>query len=310
MDVAKIMERLRVSPGPPPLPSLYMLSGMSKEEGKAFSQEWPSLPLERRRAIIRKLMEISEASFEVDFNLVFRLCLNDEDEEVREQALEGLWEDESLSLLRSLLGLLKGDPSAAVRAQAAGSLGRFVLKAELEESDEGWIAEVRQALLSTIRDPQEALEVRRRAIEAIAYWEEEEVCQIIEAAYAHQDHKMRASALFAMGRNLDPRWSDTLLQELEGSDPEMRYEAVRACGELELRRAVPALIVLAKGPDREVQEMALWALGQIGGEKARRALMAFCQSEDEVLAEAAEEALSELEFGEGIIEIPIYEDDT
>jgi HEAT repeat protein len=79
---------------------------------------------------------------------------------------------------------------------------------------------------------------------------------------------------------------------------------------LELRRAVPALIALAKGSDREVQEMALWALGQIGGEKARRALLAFCQSEDEVLAEGAEEALSELEFGKGIFEIPIYEDDT
>ncbi len=308
--MAKIMERLRVSPGSPPLSSLYMLSGMSKEEGKAFSREWPSLPVARRRSIVRKLVEISEASFEVDFSLVFRLCLSDEDEEVRGQALEGLWEDESLSLLRSLLKLLKGDHSAAVRAQAADSLGRFVLKAELEELDEGWIAEVRQALLSTIRDPQEALEVRRRAIEAIAYWEEEGVCQIIEATYAHRDRTMRASALFAMGRNLDPRWGDTLLRELENPDPGMRYEAARACGELELKRAVPALIALAKGPDREVQEVALWALGQIGGERARRALLAFCQSEDEVLAEAAEEALSELEFGKGIFEIPIYEDDT
>jgi len=279
---------------------------MSKREIEALRAAWPRLPVERRRTILHALVEITEASFEADFNSIFRFCLSDEDEEIRAQAIEGLWEDESISILRSLIGLLRGEPSFLVRARAAAGLGRFVLLAELDELDSELGAEVREALLHTINNPQEVLEVRRRAVEAISFSGEEGVREIIEAAYQDETQEMRVSAVFAMGRSIDPYWGETLLRELKTPDPEMRYEAARACGELELKEAVPTLARLINDADREVQGAAIWALGRIGGRGARGVLRACCESDDEVVAKAAEEALSELEFAEGIFKIPIY----
>jgi HEAT repeat protein len=303
------LEGLGASEASLSISNLYILSGISKREMEVFRGAWPRLPLERRRAILRALVEITEASFEADFNSIFRFCLNDEDEEVRAQAIEGLWEDESVSISRALIGLLRGDSSPLVRARAAAGLGRFVLLAELDELDSELGAEVREVLLCTINNPQEVLEVRRRAVEAISFSGEEGVRKIIEAAYQEEAPKMRASAVFAMGRSVDPYWGEILLRELGNLDPEMRYEAARACGELELKEAVPILARLINDADREVQGAAVWALGQIGGQGARRVLRACCESDDEIVAEAAEEALSELEFSEGIFEIPIYEEE-
>lgn len=306
MNFKGFLEGLGAREAPLSLSNLYILSGMSKREMEAFRGVWPRLPVERRRAILHALAEISGASFEADFNSILRFCLSDEDEEVRAQAIEGLWEDESISILRSLIGLLRGDPSSLVRAKAAAGLGRFVLLAELDELDNELGAEVRELLLRTINNPQELLEVRRRAVEAISFSGEEGVRKIIETAYQDEAQKMRVSALFAMGRSVDPYWGKTLLRELKNPDPEMRHEAARACGELELKEALPTLARLVNDADREVQGATIWALGQIGGQRARRLLRACCESDDEIVAEAAEEALSELEFAEGIFEIPIY----
>ena len=88
-------------------------------------------------------------------------------------------------------------------------------------------------------------------------------------------------------------------QELFSPRPELRYEAARACGELQLGEVVPELEELIDDFDLEVQEAALWALGQIGGSRAREVLEYYCDVEDEATRVAAEAALDELEFLHG-----------
>jgi hypothetical protein len=122
---------------------------------------------------------------------------------------------------------------------------------------------------------------------------------LISAAYAAPEEKVRISAIFAMGRSADSRWARQVCQELSSPNPELRYEAARACGELQLSEAVSELEELADDADREVQEAALWALGQIGGEKARQILERYCHTQDEATRTAAEAALDELEFMHG-----------
>jgi HEAT repeat protein len=107
---------------------------------------------------------------------------------------------------------------------------------------------------------------------------------------------MRISAVFAMGRSADSRWAPQVKQELFSPNPEMRYEAARACGELQISDTVTDLAELTEDVDPEVQEAALWALGQIGGDKAREILQRYCESECEATRVAAEAALDELEF--------------
>ena len=285
--------------------SLYGLSGMDRAETLLFQKAWPSMAVERRRQIINFLVEIAEASFEVNFGPVFRFCLGDEDESVRAAAIEGLWEDHDTALIDTLISLLRDDPSIPVRAGAATSLGRYVLPGELEEIKTQYLALVREALLETIHSPVEHLEVQRRAVEAIAYSSEEDVQEIIETAYYDEDEKKRASAVFAMGRSADPSWSDLVIGELQSSRPEMRYEAAMACGELELAAATPLLANLVNDPDREVQGAAIWALGQIGGNEARRILYDCYREDDEFLCEAVEEALEQLDFMRGVLDISL-----
>jgi HEAT repeat protein len=106
---------------------------------------------------------------------------------------------------------------------------------------------------------------------------------------------MRVSALFAMGRSYDERWHEAVLRSLDDDDAEIRFEAARAAGELEIRAAVPALVRLASGGDREVTEVAVWSLGEIGGLEAKRALSALArraaQNDDHDLTEMIEDAL-------------------
>jgi len=289
--------------------SLYGLSGMDRAETLLFQKAWLSIAVERRCQIINLLVEIAEASFEVNFDRVFRLCLGDEDEKVRAAAIEGLWEDHDTALLNPLITMLRDDSSISVRAGAAASLGRFVLLGELDKIKARPFALVREALLETIRSPFEHLEVRRRAIEAIAYSGDEGVREIIETAYYDEDERMRTSAVFAMGRSADPDWSDLVINELESSRPEMRYEAAMACGELELAVATPLLANLVNDPDREVQGAAIWALGQIGGNEARRILYDCYREDDEFLCEAVEEALEQLDFMRGVLDISLEDID-
>lgn len=304
-DFEKLLQQIGDTEDRLSISSLYNLSRMDRGETLLFQKAWPSMAVERRRQIINFLVEIAEASFEVDFGQVFRFCLNDEDAEVREAAIEGLWEDNDTALIPPLITMMQDDSSVAVRARAAISLGRYVLWGELGKIKAGPFTLVREALLEIIHSPYEDLEVRRRAIESIAYSSQEGVREIIEAAYYHEDEKMRASAVFAMGRSADLYWADLVIGELENARPEMRYEAAMACGELELSAAIPLLAALTNDPDREVLEATIWALGQIGGDQARQTLYDCYREADEFLRDAVEEALEHLEFMHGFPEISL-----
>ena len=288
---------------------LYLLSAMTREQLAYFQEVWPSIEAGRRRLVIQSLVELTELSFEVNFDPIFLVALGDGDSEVRVAAIEGLWENEDQALIGPLVHLLRADEASGVRAAAAVALARFVLLGELEKIDRAPSMLAEQALLETLHSAEEDLEVRRRTVEAISYSGEAGVREIIEAAYYDEDEKMQTSALFAMGRSADPYWRKLLVQELENPDPELRFEAARACGELENELAISRLIPMSMSdPDREVQQAAVSALGRIGGREAREALEAFYESEDEVLSVAAAEALDGMDVLGESVGIPLYED--
>jgi HEAT repeat protein len=278
------------------LSNLYILSKMDQDSLEIFRETWLTISAQRRRSIMQNLVEISEVNFEVDFDPVFLLGLGDENAEVRALAINGLWENQNPALIVPLLHLLRTDETALVRAAAATALGRFIYLSEVEKLDPDRVIPVKEALLETIYQPAENVEVRRRAIESIAYSSEPRIIQIIENAYYDDDEEMQVSAIFAMGRNADKCWRSRVIAELDNANSEIRFEAARACGELEATEAVSKLITLIgdNDTDLEVQEMAIWALGRIGGPIAREALEQCLYSETETLALAAEEALEEL----------------
>jgi HEAT repeat protein len=277
--------------------ALGALSSANKRDLEKFAQTWVRLPVERRRRAAQMLVDLAEDNIELDYDALFRYLLNDEDAPVRVSAIEGLWEDEDPALVKPLVGSLRSDPNAAVRAAAADSLGRFMLLAEYGRLPQSPHADlVYESLLATIHDSAEDIAVRRRAVEALAYSSRACVRDVIAAAYADDDADMRVSAVAAMGHSADAHWRKMVASELDSRDPRMRFEAARATGELEDRAAVPRLIEMLDDPDREVQMVTITALGQIGSRAAMDALTRTAASDDEVLRELANDALQEVRF--------------
>ena len=281
---------------------LAVLNGLSnarKPDAARFAAAWPTIPVERRREVMKALGALGMESFEVEFTPLYRTALADGDAAVRTSAVNNLWESESEEFIPPFVQLLTTDEDTEVRAAAATGLGKYMFLAEMEELDEEPTERVREALLATIHSKTEAELVRRRAIEAISFLDGDEVRAIIENAYNDPSEEMQASAVFAMGRNLDPYWSGTVLLELQNANPRIRQQAAWASGELELKQAVPLLVSLLDDKDREVLLNTVHALGQIGGPVAQRALELVADGDDEELTEAATDALDELIFQGG-----------
>lgn len=272
---------------------LYRLSEPAPVELMAFKAIWDEVPVERKRKLVARLVETSEVSIEVDFREVALFTLQDEDAEVRRHSVEALWEDERPVTMRTLIRLLENDPDLEVRAAAAQSLGRFVLAGEMGTIPEATAHEAVNTLLEVIMAGDEAPEVHRRALESVAYSGRDEVSSLIEEATEHLDIKMRASAVFAMGRSADERWAEHVLAALHSDEAEIIYEAARAAGELLLADAIVDLIRLATSEDTEIQMSAIWSLGEIGGNSARQALMELAETEaDDPILDAIEDALN------------------
>lgn len=299
-NFAKVLEQLQDVTHPFPAPLLYHFSDLTDKDLAAFEKVWPTLPVERRQNLITDLNELAEANYEVSFEAVFRHMLTDVDAEVRAVAVRGLWESEDDALLQTFVRLLRSDPDVGVRAAAASALGRFVYLGELEELGPTQKELAEDALLNVIHGSDD-LEVRRRALEAIAFSAHPDVPDLIATAYAAPEQKHRVSAVFAMGRSADPRWKPQVQAELTSASPELRFEAVRAAGELEIAETVDALSTLVDDADIQVREAAIWSLSQIGGEDARETLLNLLENtEDESEQEFIEEALENLDFNEGV----------
>jgi HEAT repeat protein len=289
---------LRDTKRPLSVAKLVNLSDLSREEVGVFKREWPGIDVVRRRQIVEQMVELAEDNFELDFDAIYRVGINDADSEVKVKAIEGLMECEDRSLIEPLIGLLLGDLEHSVRAAAAVALGTFALLDEFGELTASDAEKVEKALFSAFNNNKEEMDVRRRALEAISTLSRPQVEELIRQAYQSDSLDLKASALCAMGLNCNPTWLSTMLQELGNPNSRIRFEAARACGELESEETVPKLIELIHDSDFEVQMSAIESLGKIGGNRAKEALRECLDSEDEAIIEAAQNALDEMKFWE------------
>lgn len=277
---------------------LANLSDLSPEEVDSFDGAWPGIDVERRRQIAGRLMELVEDNLELDFDAIFRSCLADSDSVVRSRAAEGLGLSEERSVIDPLVSLLLEDEDYTVRAAAADALGIFAMQAELGKLPQSDASKVEEALLTAFNSSVEHPIVRCRVLEAISPLEKPHVEDMIRQAYRSDTVEFQVSAIYSMGRNCNPGWLPILLTELRSSDAQLRFQAARACGELEEEEAVPHLLELTRDSDAEVQMSAIEALGRIGGDEAREVLQEFLDSPSESIREAAQDALDEIGFWE------------
>ncbi len=273
-----------------------LFSDLDRAKLAVVRRAWPKWPLETRRKLVATMNELGEQNIEYHFGRALKLGLRDDDATVRTDAITGLWEDESEDVLSFLVNEGVRDPNLGVREATMRALARFSQLVAEEEIDLRWFTPLRATLLEFVRG-KDSIEVRQRALEALSvYTEDPAVTAEIERAYHSDSEVLRMSALYAMGRNLDGRWLNTIIAEMDSASPGMRYEATKASGEFGDRRAIPQLIERLGDDDREVQLTAVGAIGRIGGSASVNILKRLASSKDDVVREAAEEAIDEASF--------------
>lgn len=282
-----------------PNPRLINLSNLTAAEEKLLAQTWAGVETKVRRQIIQQLVELAEDNVGLNFDNIFRYCLSDSDADVRTKAIGGLWECEDVLLIAPLIERLNQDSSEEVQIAAATALGNFALLAEFNKIRSQYASLVAHSLLSTVGNKSKSVAVRCRALESVAALSRPEVRDAIERAYHSANRELKASAIYAMGRNGDISWLPILIPELSSADANMRGEAAAACGELAEKEATPYLVQLIDDVDAEVALAAIQALGKVGGAEAKKRLQQLLAEPEETIKQAAREALDELEAEEG-----------
>jgi len=275
------------------------LSALIDERYDAFKALWDSLGPARRLALLDTLHDEAEENAHLDFTPVWHLALVDDAARVRLAAINYSADEEGDWLVDPLLRLAAIDQDAGVRAAAAEALGRFAYLAEVGDLPDGRAAQIQRALLALVNRPEEPIAVRNNALASAGFFSTPEVTAAIRAAY--EDLELRQSALRAMGRQCDPAWTETLLDETRRGTAALREEAARAIGEIEDSRGVSRLLELLEDPTVGVRLAAIWALGEIGGEEAQEALIFCLEDSRDVVREAAEAALTELAGRDSIL---------
>lgn len=288
------------APFPPAM--VYYFSDIAQEDLDQLAVVWPEVWIERRRGLLEDMETLAESDTLLYFDPFAVLCLEDEDPVARATAIRLLWQSENADLVPLLLKRLQEDPEAIVRAAAATALGVFVELGELDKIKDATYQLVLDSLIKAHLDAKDEL-VRRRALESLGYASHPDIADFIRRAYDTNNEEWLQSALLAMGRSFDQRWTNPVLEMFNHPDSLVRYEAIRAAGELEAEQArEPIIDLLEEGTDDEdIYLAAIWSLSKIGGEGVRELIeYALEEVEDEDEIQFLEEALENLDFTEQV----------
>jgi HEAT repeat protein len=280
---------------------LHEFSDIGALELKTFLDVWPQVKPGRKLTLLEELDALAETDTLVSFDDVARALLTDPEPDVRTRAIRLLDEYEDPKVVPSYLDMLKNDPDLNVRVEAANALHLFVDLGELEEIPADIYHQVEDALLASAAS-EDNVRVRRVALESLGYSSRPEVSTLIDSAFHREDPAWQASALVAMGRSADERWTDAVTRSLVHVDDRIRKAAVQAAGELSLQAARPILLkMLGEEEDADILSAVIWSLSQIGGEDVRTYLENLLdQLEDDEQIAFLEEALDNLAFTEDL----------
>ena len=285
-----------------PFPKKYLslFSDIDSASLKLLLGDWPRISLTRKRTLLEELDALLHEDTIVSFDDFARALLTDPDASVRAGAMCLLAECEDVRLVPIYEKILTSDPNPEARAAAAQALNLFVDLGELDEIPESAYRRAEDALLAASRDVD--ADVRRRALESLGYSSREEVPPLIEAAIDREDPDWQVSALIAMGRSNDERWSEPVIRMMLSEDSNVRLEAVKTAGTLMLPAArLPLIRMLDEEDDSAILSAIIWSLSQIGGEDVRTYLQnLIAQTEDDDEVDFIEEALANLAFTEDL----------
>lgn len=209
--------------------------------------------------------------------------------------------DELVAALLEVLG--SADESDALRGRAAISLGPALDEADtygFQDAEDVENVPVSEEMFGRINDTLRALfqedtvprDVRRRILEASVRAPQEWHAEAIREAYASSDETWKLTAVFCM--KYVAGFDDEIMAALSGDADPIRYEALLAAGNRELKAAWPhvAAILEADHPDKDLLLAAIDAAATIRPEEAVDTLERFACHADGDVVDAAFMALA------------------
>jgi HEAT repeat protein len=289
---------------------LHRFSDMEPEDFSSLKKIWSRVHIERKITLLEDLEELEEHETTVVFDELAKFALNDENASVRVSAIKILWESPDIKLIPRLIDLMENDPDRLVRAEAVSALGIYVYKGELEEIPSETYAHIGDKLLKILMDPNDS-NIQRCALESLGFSMRQDVRYHIQKYFESNDIEWMKSALIAMGRSADTRWEKPIINMFNHPNADIRFEAIRAAGELELSSArEPLLNLLTQTNDLDDDTLAavVTSLSHIGGDEVHEALEDLLErTHDDVMTDHIEESMEYLDFVDGLPELNLFD---
>lgn len=288
---------------------LHRFSDISPADLAKLKKSWEGVTAERRASLFEDLEMLADSDTMLSMDTMARFGLNDSEARVREVSARMLWEVADVKMIPKLIYMMRNDPAEMVRASAASALGMYVYLGEIEEISADAFHTVEKALLDMMAGKDVDI-VRRRALESLGYSYHKSVQKYIQKAYNSTNNEWICSALFAMGRSSEEKWIPSVMEMFDHDDDRVKFEAIRAAGELGANTArEPLLKLLGEGiEDEELRMAVIWSLSQIGGEDVRETLENMMEeTEDDDEAAFLEEAIDNLFLTEGMDNLDMFD---
>ncbi len=278
---------------------IQSFSDLSEENLAQFRQTWNLLSNKRKEMFFELLLIEFMSNTLMDFSEIALIGLNDEDPIIRRGSLKLLMDNRKSYFLDRLISISKQDPDTEVRLDAISTLGYFLMDTDTAERGKNKAEKVLKTLESLMESPDKM--TRLRVMEALAYVDHPSIIPLVYASLTSDIDTEIASGLRAVQNSLNRRWAANVIENLDHPNPDVQYEAIKAVGELQLKRArnrILSLLARFDQLDDDILDATILTASQLGGNQVKEMIEMIEEifEDEEDMAELFEEAKSNLEL--------------
>ncbi len=278
---------------------IQSFSDLSEENLAQFRQTWNLLSNKRKEMFFELLLVEFMSNTLMDFSEIALIGLNDEDPIIRRGSLKLLMDNRKSYFLDQLISISNGDPDTEVRLDAISTLGYFLMDMEMAERRNNKAKKVLKTLESLMESPDKL--TRLRVMEALAYVDHPAIIPLVYASLTSNIDTEIASGLRAVQNSLNQRWAANVIENLDHPNPDVQYEAIKAVGELQLKRArnrILRLLAQFDQLDDDILDATILTASQLGGNQVREMIEMIEEvfEDEEDMVDLFEEAKSNLEL--------------
>ncbi|HPB40253.1 MAG TPA: HEAT repeat domain-containing protein [Flexilinea sp.] len=278
---------------------IQSFSDLSEENLAQFRQTWNLLSNKRKEMFFELLLVEFMSNTLMDFSEIALIGLNDEDPIIRRGSLKLLMDNRKSYFLDRLISISKQDPDTEVRLDAISTLGYFLMDTDTAERGKNKAEKVLKTLESLMESPDKM--TRLRVMEALAYVDHPSIIPLVYASLTSDIDTEIASGLRAVQNSLNRRWAANVIENLDHPNPDVQYEAIKAVGELQLKRArnrILSLLARFDQLDDDILDATILTASQLGGNQVKEMIEMIEEifEDEEDMAELFEEAKSNLEL--------------